>query len=73
MKILELFEQTNPTLRMGSRGPEVGRIQRILGGGLKIDNIFGPETKKAVIDFQIKNKLNPDGVVGANTWAKLIG
>jgi peptidoglycan hydrolase-like protein with peptidoglycan-binding domain len=72
MKITELFEQTNPTLRMGSRGPAVGRIQQILGGDLKIDNVFGSETRKAVIDFQRKNKLNPDGVVGPQTWTLLL-
>jgi len=72
MKITELFEQTNPTLRIGSRGPAVGRIQQILGGNLKIDNIFGADTRKAVIDFQRKNKLNPDGVVGPQTWTLLL-
>jgi peptidoglycan hydrolase-like protein with peptidoglycan-binding domain len=28
-------------------------------------------TKSAVVVFQKKNVLYPDGVVGKNTWAKL--
>ncbi|MCD6037635.1 MAG: hypothetical protein K0S67_1523, partial [Nitrososphaeraceae archaeon] len=36
-----------------------------------IDGKFGPNTEKAVIQFQEKNGLVKDGKVGKNTWAKL--
>lgn len=39
--------------------------------GIKADGYFGPMTKKAVIDFQRANGLDPDGIVGPLTWAKL--
>ena len=36
-----------------------------------IDGIFGMKTWKAIIDFQRKNNLDPDGVVGEKTMAAL--
>ncbi|MBL4937729.1 peptidoglycan-binding protein [Clostridium sp. YIM B02515] len=33
-----------------------------------IDGYFGPTTKQAVINFQSRNGLSADGVVGYNTW-----
>lgn len=36
-----------------------------------IDGIFGNNTKNAVVDFQRKNELKDDGIVGDNTWAKM--
>ena len=36
-----------------------------------IDSVYGRQTKLAVQDFQRKNKLNPDGIVGPLTASKL--
>jgi peptidoglycan hydrolase-like protein with peptidoglycan-binding domain len=36
-----------------------------------IDGDFGPMTKAAVIAFQKKSNLAPDGVVGLKSWAIL--
>ncbi|MBI3323404.1 MAG: peptidoglycan-binding protein [Candidatus Omnitrophica bacterium] len=35
------------------------------------DGRMGPRTRQAVRDFQVANGLQPDGKVGARTWAKL--
>lgn len=35
------------------------------------DGIYGMKTWKAVVDFQRKNNLDPDGVVGEKTMAAL--
>jgi N-acetylmuramoyl-L-alanine amidase/Putative peptidoglycan binding domain len=59
------------TLRQGTRGPEVVTLQQALG--ITSDGIFGPNTKRAVMDFQRAQGLTPDGVVGLLTWAKLRG
>ena len=37
-------------------------------GELKTDGKFGISTENAVKEFQLKNKMNVDGKVGANTW-----
>jgi hypothetical protein len=40
---------------------------------ITVDGKFGSETKKAVEEFQAKNKLKADGIVGPSTWSKLFG
>lgn len=59
------------TLKKGSRGAEVKELQTLLH--LFPDGIFGTITEEAVIDFQKKNGLTADGVVGDNTWKVLKG
>lgn len=60
-----------PTIRRGSRGDAVVALQLILG--LSADGQFGPATEEAVLAFQRKNQLLPDGVVGRSSWAALQG
>ena len=62
-------------LRKGDQGPEVRTLQEKLtaaGHPLNpIDDKFGPNTDKAVRNFQQKNNLKVDGVAGDNTWKAL--
>jgi hypothetical protein len=57
-------------LREGSRGPEVQKLQKLLG--ITSDGIFGPGTKKAVIKYQLSINATADGIVGNNTWSVLL-
>ena len=57
-------------LKVGSRGDVVGWVQCRVGAG--IDNIFGQETKNKVKEFQQRNNLTVDGVVGYNTLNKIL-
>lgn len=55
-------------------GQDVSRVQRALrraGYPVPIDGRFGEVTKRAVIRFQRRHSLKPDGVVGPRTWAEL--
>jgi len=36
-----------------------------------LDGDFGTKTQTAVTQFQSENNLVADGIIGANTWAKL--
>lgn len=58
------------TLRNGSRGADVMRLQRALH--LIADGIFGKQTEMAVMEFQRLHGLEADGVVGPNTWAAVV-
>lgn len=70
-QILDVFNPTPivRTLRYGMRGDDVKTLQKALN--IKADGIFGIGTDKAVKDFQKKNKLVVDGLVGKITRAKL--
>lgn len=64
-----------PIVRYGSRGLYVKFLQKLLkkaGYNIKVDGIFGRQTFRAVIDFQKKHGLAVDGIVGINTWTKLM-
>jgi peptidoglycan hydrolase-like protein with peptidoglycan-binding domain len=57
-------------IKKGSVGETVKVIQRFLK--IKDDGDFGSGTKNSVIEFQKANGLNPDGVVGKNTFDKMV-
>jgi peptidoglycan hydrolase-like protein with peptidoglycan-binding domain len=59
-----------PVLGKGDTGSEVEHVQRILG--VPVDGDFGSQTDGAVKGFQAAANLTVDGVVGENTWRKLI-
>lgn len=63
------------TLRIGKRGDEVMLLQKLLikkgcNPGL-VDGIFGAKTEKAVKEFQTKENIGVDGIVGPITWVRL--
>lgn len=63
-----------PTLKMGSKGPDVKDLQQTLnskGYSLTVDGDFGKLTHLAVKNFQRTNGLTDDGIVGPLTWDKL--
>ena len=58
----------------GSTGDSVRDLQRKLnanGYELDEDGVFGNNTYNAVVDYQRKNNLAVDGVVGDETWGSL--
>lgn len=65
-----------PLLKNGSVGAYVKFLQQLLESNLypvgNIDGIFGSRTQTAVENFQKDNNLQVDGIVGNNTWAKLV-
>jgi peptidoglycan hydrolase-like protein with peptidoglycan-binding domain len=61
----------------GSTGDAVAAVQaqlRYVYGFhfVAVDGVFGPLTELAVILFQKKHSLVPDGIVGKNTWNALV-
>lgn len=64
-----------PTLRPGSQGDEVARLQsRLTELGFppgRIDGDFGPGTEAALVAFQASRGLLADGVAGPRTLAAL--
>ena len=65
-----------PLLKIGARGNITKLLQEkltSLGYGTNgVDGIFGNGTKNAVIKYQKSKGLSSDGIVGQNTWRKLL-
>jgi len=68
---------TGTTLKAGSSGPDVTRLQQLLNQrlspspSLEVSGTFEEKTLKAVKRFQQEHGLGADGVVGSKTWAAL--
>ena len=65
---------TAGTVRLFDRGDQVAQVQQALcdrGAFLVVDGLFGRATEAAVIAFQTRAGVTPDGVVGPETWAAL--
>lgn len=64
-------------LRLGDRGDGVQKLQAALSAlGYEIgsnDGRFGPDTRRAVMAFQKKNKVRADGVAGPATIRAIAG
>jgi hypothetical protein len=75
--VLEACFDAERSLRVGSRGEAVGKIQQaLIDAGFPLpeagaDGIFGAETQTALQGFQRENGLVADGVVGPNTIGSL--
>ena len=77
--IPEEDDYINTLIKIGDSGEIVKTIQLLLIknkydlGKDGIDGIFGKDTQKFVLDFQRKNNLKDDGIVGYKTLKKLKG
>ena len=74
----EGFTAAFPQLSKGSKGDKVRVLQELLRGkGYDLgtygtDGDFGGATRSAVVAFQVRSGLSADGIVGKNTWRKLL-
>lgn len=72
------FTAVFPQLARGSTGDKVRVLQELLlGRGYDLgtygaDGDFGATTHRRVVSFQAANGLTADGIVGENTWRKLL-
>ncbi|WP_149826981.1 peptidoglycan-binding domain-containing protein [Streptomyces tailanensis] len=63
------------TVRQGSKGTAVQALQRQLndnGYKVSVDGVFGSGTASNVKAFQKAKGLSADGIVGPNTWSRLV-
>lgn len=71
-----MFDELNtPEIRSGTRGALVYEIQQILiskGYNIPSDGIYRIETTNAILDFEEKNELFPDGVLDRLTFEALL-
>lgn len=57
------------------QGKDVAMVQSVLkemGFGRQTDGCYGEQTQKAVLAFQKAAKIEEDGVVGPETWNRLL-
>jgi murein L,D-transpeptidase YcbB/YkuD len=65
----------HPIILPRALGGQVSLLQKQLssrGLPVVVDGIYGPETKKAVVAFQVRSKLRGNGIIGPRTWAMLL-
>jgi len=62
--------KNNIMLKKGDTGSEVKEVQQMLG--ITADGIFGSGTEYSVMQFQARNELTADGIVGPKTYEKLV-
>ena len=66
---------TQTLSKLGTSGEEVRQIQtKLKNWGYytgAVDGLFGPSTRDAVVSFQKKNGLTPDGICGTKTLAAI--
>ncbi len=63
-------------MKVGMSGDEVKTLKQLLrGAGYTVtdDDLFDDQTYQAVSDYQTANGIEPNGEIGASTWAKLAG
>ncbi len=70
------YNGDHPVLRRGATGAAVLHAQCLLKnyhgyGYLAQDGIFGQQTEDAVRDFQRRQGIGVDGVIGSVTWSRL--
>lgn len=76
--VLAAYQNTDtvPTIDLGAEGAIVADIQTFLAqtGDYSgpIDGVFGATSAQAVAAFQARHGLAVDGVVGSQTWQKLL-
>lgn len=66
-----VFAYPGSPVKLGSKGDAVKLVQAVVGA--TVDGDFGPATDRRVRDWQSKNGLLADGVVGPVTWKKMFG
>jgi peptidoglycan hydrolase-like protein with peptidoglycan-binding domain len=67
--------QPFPLVRRPSNTFPVRPLQQLLrarGHSIAVDGAFGPQTEAAVKSFQQSKGLTVDGIVGPQTWPKLV-
>jgi putative chitinase len=69
--VVESGPDMSTVIRRGSRGDTVAAVQAKLG--LTADGDFGPGTERALMGWQREHGLEPDGVAGPLTLAKILG
>lgn len=50
----------------------IQKVLNLLGYKVKVDGYYGSNTFRTIKDFQKAAHLNPDGIIGENTYEKLI-
>jgi hypothetical protein len=69
LRLYDGYDRVTPHLRMAVRELQSALTQK--GLPISIDGRFGIETQQLVKEFQSRVKLQPDGIVGRETYSRL--
>ncbi len=70
-EVTQLQNMLNYRYNNPSSGDSFTAHPYVFHAPLKVDGIFGPQTKAAVEDYQSARHLEVDGIVGPHTWLAL--
>ena len=76
MIMMTMTASAGATFHPGDRGDQITAIQQgLAAAGLSVtaDGDYGTSTTQAVKDFQASHGLDADGIVGAQTYAAIMG
>ena len=72
IKSVPVLASAKKNLKIGCTGIEVNYLQQdlnyVMNSKLSVDGVFGMKTRKALIEFQKRFKLVPDGIYGSHSY-----
>lgn len=75
IKIMDMFGDVSSTVMVGDRSAFVYEIQKLLkakGHNVSIDGVFENMTADAIVAFETKHNLYPDGILDVFTLERLL-
>lgn len=75
IKMIDMFGEVSNTVKLGDKSAFVYEIQKLLkakGHNVSVDGVYKDQTAEAILAFETKHKLYPDGKLDVFTLEQLL-